>query len=117
MTFEVTFSLNDWRPAMMHFSCDRCQRPIDSTESLRYVVHMDIRARIDGVDLGDEDDQDDTLMELDEILACEEERDQELIGSDVAQQIRLDLCPACYKIFIRNPLGRRTHSEMHFSEN
>lgn len=101
----------------MHFSCDRCQRPIDSAESLRYVVTLDIRARMDSLLQGDEDGQDDTLMELDEILTCEEERDQELIGSDVAQQIRLDLCPACYKIFIRNPLGLRTPSEMHFSEN
>ncbi len=101
----------------MHFTCDRCQRPIDTEDSLRYVVHMDIRARMDGVESTDDDGQDDHLLELDQLLAEQEERDEELVVADVAQHLRMDLCPNCYRLFIRNPLGRRTPLEMHFSQN
>ena len=32
---------------MIHFSCDRCQRTIDSEDELRYVVRIEVEAVMD----------------------------------------------------------------------
>lgn len=102
---------------MIHYTCDRCRRAIDPEDGLRYVIHMDIRARMDGVEPRHDDDQQDHLAELEDILEATEIEEDELVGSDVAQQLHLDLCPQCYRRFIRNPLGQELPRELHFSEN
>ena len=61
---------------MIHYSCDRCQRRIDSLEEIRYIVRIEIQATIDSVE---PDDEGDHLMEIEEILERLEEADcQEL---------------------------------------
>lgn len=102
---------------MIHYSCDRCKRVIESEEELRYVVRMEVRAAFDGA--SDEDDQDDRdhLLEVHEILETVDELDDEDVTEEVYQQLKFDLCPECYRRFIKAPIGKEKSVEFNFSQN
>ena len=47
---------------MIHYSCDRCGRPVDPNEELRYVVRVEIEAVMEPID--------DEVIEDDDIAKC-----------------------------------------------
>ena len=99
---------------MIHYSCDRCKRSIDSLDELRYVVKMEIVAVVD--EPGEADDERDHLMEVHEIL--ENLDDVDALGNEEGRQKRrFDLCPECYQQFIKNPIGRDVAAQLGFSSN
>jgi hypothetical protein len=104
---------------MIQYCCDRCKRSMDAGDDLRYVVRIEIEAKYDV--LGDEPDDDrDHLLELHEILERMEDADSDdhpPIDDDVYRKQRFDLCPECYRKFVKNPLGRELASPLGFSKN
>ncbi len=102
---------------MIHFSCDRCQRPIDAKQAVRYVVKMEIEATLNtsGNDHGDDDQ--DSLLEMDQMLERLEEDALDEDNPVLYQRQRFDLCPDCYKQFVRNPFGREKVVPFGFSHN
>lgn len=107
--------LGEW--IVIHYSCDSCKRPIHSKHDLRYVVHMDIRARMDCEHSQVEDEDRDLLQEVGDILDTAMELDSELIGEDICRQMQFDLCANCYRRFVKNPLGRENTADVTFSNN
>jgi hypothetical protein len=103
---------------MIHYSCDRCGRPIDPRNELRYTVRMEVEAVMEPADgdVVDEEDRD-HLMELHEILERAEDAADPQIGDDVYQRQRFDLCCECHRRFIRNPLGSDGARQLDFSNN
>lgn len=102
---------------MIHFSCDRCRRVIDTEEELRYVVRLEVQAAMDcGLDAEVDEDRD-HLLELDEILERLDDAQSEAICDEVYQRNRFDLCAGCYREFIKNPLGRERPASLNFSQN
>src|SRR4051812_28355547 len=65
---SVCFPLDWQRPSMIHFTCDRCRRVIDSEQEMRYVVQMEIEAVLDPIHETEPADDRDHLLEIDEIL-------------------------------------------------
>jgi hypothetical protein len=102
---------------MIHFSCDRCKRMIDPEEELRYSVKLEICAAMDPVDAAEVQDDRDHLLEVQEILERLDAEDDENIGEDIYQRKSFDLCPRCYREFIKNPLGKEQHVHLGFSAN
>jgi hypothetical protein len=102
---------------MIHYTCDRCKRPIPSQESVRYVVRMEIEAAIDGCQNGSEDADLDCLSEMDEVLQHLEDDLSEEDFAVVHQRKQFDLCPNCYREFIKNPVGREKLAPFGFSKN
>ena len=103
---------------MIHHSCDRCKRAIDPEADLRYVVRLEVQAVMDVFNDGSDEEEDrDHLLEIDEILERGEDAASELIGDDVYQKKRYDLCSSCYAKFIENPVGRETVQQLNFSSN
>ncbi len=102
---------------MIHYSCDRCKRVLDPEEDLRYVVKMEIYAAMEPLDVDDIEDDRDHLLEIHEILERLEDSQCDLIGDDVYQKRRHDLCCDCYKEFIKNPVGREHSVHLDFSQN
>ena len=90
---------------------------MDAGDDLRYVVRIEIEAKFDV--LGEEPDDDrDHLLELHEILErVDDGEDQPAIDEDVYRKQRFDLCPECYRKFVKNPLGRELSSPLGFSKN
>lgn len=101
---------------MMHFSCDRCQRELES-DDLRYVVKIEIHAAMDPVSEDEVEDDRDHLMEIEDILENAVDRDCDAIGEDIYQRRRFDLCPDCYRKFAQNPLSRDLKVSLGFSKN
>jgi hypothetical protein len=103
---------------MIHFSCDRCKRVIDSEQELRYVVRMEIEAVMDPIHEEEPQDDRDHLLEIDEILERVDASESDAIGDDIYQKRRYDLCPHCYRKFSANPLAREKKAvAMGFSHN
>jgi hypothetical protein len=102
---------------MIHFSCDRCKQMIDPEEELRYIVKLEVCAAMDPVDADELADDRDHLLEVQEILERLEADDDENIGDDVYQKKHFDLCPRCYREFIKNPLGREQPVHFGFNPN
>lgn len=102
---------------MIHYSCDRCKRILDPEEDLRYVVKIEVQAALEPADLDDEDDDRDHLVEIQEVLERLEDDDDYELGEDVYSKRRFDLCPTCYRKFIKNPIGREVAAQLGFSQN
>jgi hypothetical protein len=103
---------------MIHYSCDRCGRPIEPQDELRYIVRIEVEVVMAPID-GDvvEDDDRDHLMELHEILERADDAADPAIGDDVYQRRRYDLCCECHRKFIRNPVGKDSAKQLDFSNN
>ena len=102
---------------MIHYSCDRCKRSINPNDELRYVVRVEVRAAMDVSELFDEEDDRDYLMEAHEALERAEDAIGDMVTDDVYQNRRFDLCPHCYRKFMKNPMGVDRPVELNFSEN
>lgn len=101
---------------MLHFSCDRCKRELDS-DDLRYVVKIEIHAAMDPVTEDEIEDDRDHLMEIEDILENAIDGDSDAVGDDIYQRRRFDMCPECYRKFVQNPLGRELKVSLGFSKN
>ncbi len=102
---------------MIHYSCDRCKRVLNSEEDLRYVVKMEMYASMEPIDMDEVEDDRDHLLEVHEILERMEDSESDLIGDDVYQKKRFDLCSECYRDFAKCPVGREPAMHLNFSEN
>lgn len=102
---------------MIHYTCDRCKREIDTAEETRYVVHLEVHPAVDLPEsAGGNGDDVDHLMELHELL--ERVDDEDVDGDDqVTHSQRFDLCSACHHKYLKNPLGRDATLLLGFSQN
>ena len=99
---------------MIHFSCDRCQRLIDTDDEVRYVVRLEIETK-----LGEEvfaDEERDHLLEIHQIIE-QSDAGQGYQDDEVYQRTRFDLCADCYRAFLANPMGRENAKSVGFSDN
>lgn len=101
---------------MIHHSCDRCQKIIDPQDDIRYTVRIEVQASIDSVETEREEDRD-HLLDLEEIIERLECEHDDEFSESLYQRSRHDLCSACYREYMRNPLARKPEVNLGFSEN
>lgn len=101
---------------MMHYSCDRCKRLIETDDELRYVVRLEIQAKFGDSESSDYSDAD-HLLEIDEILERQEDELDPMIAEEDYTRKRFDLCGDCHAAFLKNPWGRETTKSVGFSDN
>ena len=100
---------------MIHHSCDRCQKLIDSENELRYVVNIEIQAAVDPD--SEASSQCDQLAELGSLLDQLDTSDCDDIRKHVYQKRRYDLCADCRREYLDNPLSIDRQVEFGFSNN
>lgn len=100
---------------MIHYSCDRCGRTIDTNDELRFVVRMEVEAVMAPLDDEINDEDRDYLMEISDSL--ENGTMQEPLYTDGPQQKQFDLCSECHCKFKSNPIGSNPTTQLNFSEN
>jgi len=103
---------------MLHFSCDICGKDLTPAGVARYVVKMEAFAATDPAQLTDEDVDSDHIEEMAQLLNELDDgvsNPPELLPS--CQKLRFDLCPMCYRKFVKDPLGRDAATRFDFSEN
>ena len=89
---------------MITHLCDRCGKPIDSREN-RYLVRIEVLAAADPLEITAEDLAQDHSEEMDQLLGeCEKLSEEELMR-DVYVRLEFDLCRACQKVYLSNPLA------------
>ncbi len=88
---------------MITHICDRCGRPIQKGQ-LRYIAKIEVLAAADPLEITLEDLLRDTRREMDALLAqCEQSSEEELMR-DVYVKFEFDLCRACQKAYVADPL-------------
>ena len=89
---------------MITHICDRCGRPIQKGQ-LRYIAKIEVLAAADPLEITLEDLLRDTRREMDALLAqCEQSSEEELMR-DVYVKFVFDLCRACQKSYVTDPLS------------
>ena len=83
---------------------------------MRYVIKMEIEATIDCQDQSPDADCD-ALTEMDQMLQDIENEIDDCSNIPVFERKHYDLCPECYKEFIKNPLAREKVIPFGFSHN
>lgn len=103
---------------MIRYTCDRCKREIHPDLELRFVVRMEIEAAIDPNVYEEEiEDDHDHLSDVDEVLGRLEVQCDDFDEADIFQRRSFDLCPNCYRLFAKNPLGKDIPVPFGFSNN
>jgi hypothetical protein len=103
---------------MLHFSCDICGKDLSPEGAARFVVKMEAFAATDPAQLTDDDLDADHVEEMAQLL--NEIEDGEADAPDLlptCKKLRFDLCPMCYRKFVKDPLGREAAARLNFSEN
>lgn len=102
---------------MVHFTCDLCGKEMASSNEDRYVVKMEVMPAFDPDEIREEDLDDDPMEAVSQLLQREGELSAEDLDEPRRESLRFDLCPGCHRKFLRDPLGRETLHQVHFSEN
>ncbi len=100
---------------MIHYTCDLCAGDLQGDQ--RYVVNMDVFAAQDPAELTEDDLDEDHMEEVSQQIQEMEENAEEPDLSPTTKQFRYDLCCACHKRFLRDPLGRELSKKVSFSKN
>lgn len=99
---------------MIAFQCDGCGKEMHKGD-LRYTVKIDVRAAYDELVVSLVDLVRDHRAEIIELIERLKHKDPREIEETVYKGFELDLCPACQRAYIRNPL--RFHPEQATSED
>ncbi|MGE0605888.1 MAG: hypothetical protein AB7O62_02090 [Pirellulales bacterium] len=101
---------------MVHYTCDRCKREIDSDE-LRYTVKLEMSAAFDPLAADEQDDDRDHLREIQNILEQLDNSQEEEVCDEIHQEMKFDLCVECSRKVRKNPLGAAPAKKFEFSSN
>ena len=101
---------------MIHYTCDRCKRQINTADQTRYVVQIDIQTAADQP-LDEMEDDIDQLTELHQMLENLTDTTIDADDPESSHHGRYDLCPECHRQFLKNPLGRDAVLALGFSNN
>jgi hypothetical protein len=101
---------------MIHYSCDRCRRTIDTNDELRFIVRIEVEAVMAPLDEELTDEDRDYLMEISESLE-NGTMEEPLYADEMHQRKQFDLCTDCHRKFRASPLGTDASKQLNFSEN
>jgi hypothetical protein len=99
---------------MLHFTCDLCGRSIDQE---RYITRIEVAPAFDPDQVTEEDLDADHLEEIAESLAELESTGDFELEDFGPKKFRFDLCPHCWKRYLKDPLGRDSLRRLNFSQN
>ena len=89
---------------MITHICDRCGRPIERGQ-LRYIARIEVLAADDPLEITLDDLLRDGRREMDALLAQCEQLTEEQLMRDVYVKLEFDLCRACHKAYLTDPLS------------
>ena len=102
---------------MVYVTCDLCGKELRVQEDQRYVVKIEVYAAHDPFEITEEDLDEDHMEAVSELIQDDEEALLDAAEEPARQARRYDLCPACRKKFLKDPLNREANLHFDFSEN
>jgi len=88
------------------FVCDRCGKPLLVDEDVRYVLKMELFAAYDPMELTHDDLAQDRRTEIADLIDQMQRMDPKKLEESVYKRMVFDLCPACQRAVLDDPLGR-----------
>jgi len=85
--------------------CDGCGGALLADSDVRYVLRIQGYAAYDPMEISASDLAGDLDREMRDLIAAMAERDPRELEDEVYKELRLDLCPACWRTFRRDPLA------------
>lgn len=101
---------------MLRVMCDGCGKELRTGED-HHVVKIEVYATQDPGELTEADLDEDHLEAVSELLRELEDLDEDIDLEPARRHLRYDLCGACRKRYLRDPLGKETALKFLFSEN
>ena len=90
---------------MQGIVCDRCGEGLLIQENVRYVLTLEVTAAYDPLEITSEDLKQDLAAEIEEVIQDVSARSAADLEREIHHRARYDLCGACQKAFLKNPLG------------
>jgi len=91
---------------VIRFECDRCGESLEANDAGRFIVKLEVYAAAGPVEL-DLAATGNSASELTELLQQLREADADEVEDQTYRSFRFDLCDACRRILIADPLPRR----------
>jgi hypothetical protein len=91
---------------MDHLTCDLCGGPLLIDEAVRYEVRIQVYAAYDPLELTPDDLDQDHRAQIRALLGKLEGMDPQEIENSVHKEFLFDLCMACQRRYLRDPLPR-----------
>lgn len=99
---------------MIRYYCDRCKCEIDPHVDLRFEIAVEAMPAMDDSQCND------GLGHLEVFESYLEQSDASMecgLGEDLYIKRKFDVCHACYKQYLQNPLGVGVATTLDFSNN
>jgi hypothetical protein len=85
--------------------CDGCGAALLADEDVRYVLRIQGHAAYDPLEITRQDLERDLESEMARLLESLKRRDPQALEDEVHREFQLDLCQACWRRYIRDPLA------------
>ena len=92
---------------MDHLTCDRCGKGLLLDEDVRYEVRIQVKSAYDPLELTADEIARDHAAEMRALLEKMKSMDAGDLEDQVHKEFELDLCAACQRDYIRDPLARK----------
>jgi len=101
---------------MVHYTCDLCGKELFVEDDVRYVVKIEVYPVYDPISEEEEALEEDHLTAMHESFSQDGQQEQGE-SDDEYDSFRFDLCEACHKRYLEDPLFRKILRRMGFSPN
>jgi hypothetical protein len=101
---------------MIHVSCDRCKRMIETGCEPRFVVRIEVDRVLEPAITDQSEEDRDYLSEIDQAIETMDP-DDGFGGHDEPLRCTYDLCAECFERFSRDPLAAESTMRFGYSHN
>ncbi|HRU05548.1 MAG TPA: hypothetical protein P5137_07210 [Candidatus Brocadiia bacterium] len=89
----------------MKLTCDRCGKILLVDEDVRYKVRIEVFAAYDPMEVTQDDLARDNRAEMLRLVRALRGLDPERAQDSVHRQMEFEICPACQRAYLADPLG------------
>ena len=83
----------------------------------RFVVKIEAYPGFDPTEIKEDDLEDDPMEAVSQLLQRDEALSSDELTTTLHKGFRFDLCPACHRKFVNDPLGKEAIRSFDFSKN
>lgn len=90
---------------MIRFECDKCRRHLAANDAQRYIVKIEAYAAAGPIEFAADDLDREHKSQIEALIDDLNRADPSDIEDQTYRSFRFDLCAACHRAFLTNPLG------------
>ena len=91
---------------MIRYKCDICGKELAATGTGRYIVQVEVYAAESPIEFTEQDLGRDTRAEMRDLIDQLSRANPDDIEDQTYRRFRFDLCAACQRDYLKNPLPR-----------